>query len=239
PAKKPREDTMKITFYAHASFRLEGDGLTVITDPYTPAKAKFDPINEAADIVLMSSATDDFHSDPSHVLGNPVVVNTLHLPPQGTVVKGLAVKSYPATESLTFDYQSEYGRDPDANALYHFSLGGLRFLHMGDIGTPVPQGHLDVLKDQVDVLLALTGEHATIALDDLDDVIAQIGPRAVIPMHYFSPKGVLKIEPVETFTARLPPERVTKVGASSLTLTPEMLSPKGKPPQIYVLEQSR
>ncbi|MBV8901550.1 MAG: MBL fold metallo-hydrolase, partial [Verrucomicrobia bacterium] len=27
---------MKITFYAHASFRLEADGLTVITDPYTP-----------------------------------------------------------------------------------------------------------------------------------------------------------------------------------------------------------
>jgi len=230
---------MKITFYAHASFRLEGDGLTVITDPYTPAKAKFDPINEAADIVLMSSATDDFHSDPSHVLGNPVVINTLHLPPEGTVVKGLAVKSYPATESLTFDYQSEYGRDPDANALYHFTIGGIRFLHMGDIGTPVPQGHLDVLKDQVDVLLALTGEHATIALDDLDDVIAQIGPRAVIPMHYFSPKGVLKIEPVETFTARLPAHRVTQVGATSLTLTPEMLPPKGQPPQIYVLEQSR
>ncbi len=27
---------MKITFYAHASFRLEADGLAVITDPYTP-----------------------------------------------------------------------------------------------------------------------------------------------------------------------------------------------------------
>ena len=158
---------MKITFYAHASFRLEGDGLTVITDPYSPGKSKFDPINEPADIVLMSSDTDDFHSDPSHVQGNPEVVNTLILPPEGRTVKGLKVKSFPATESLTFDYQTEYGRDPDANALYHFTLGGLRFLHMGDIGTAVPQGHLDALKGQVDVLLALTGAHATIALDDL------------------------------------------------------------------------
>ena len=230
---------MKITFYAHASFRLEGDGLTVITDPYTPARSQFDPINEPADIVLMSSDTDDFHSDPSHVQGNPEVVNTLILPPEGRTVKGLKVKSFPATESLTFDYQSEYGRDPDANALYHFTLGGLRFLHMGDIGTAVPQGHLDALKGQVDVLLALTGAHATIALDDLDDVIAQIGPRAVIPMHYFSPKGVLKIEPVETFTARLPADRVTWVGATSMTLTPDMLPPVGAPPQIYVLNQSR
>ena len=230
---------MKITFYAHASFRLEGDGLTVITDPFTPAISKFDPINEPADIVLMSSATDDFHCDASHVTGTPEVVNTLVLPPEGVTVKGLKVKSFPATESLTFDYQSEYGRDPDANALYHFTLGGLRFLHMGDIGTAIPQGHIDVLKGQVDVLLALTGEHATIALDDLDDAIAQIGPRAVIPMHYFSAKGVLKIEPVETFTARLPADRVTWVGATSMVLTPDMLPPVGAPPQIYVLKQSR
>lgn len=27
---------MKITMYAHASFRLETDGITIITDPYTP-----------------------------------------------------------------------------------------------------------------------------------------------------------------------------------------------------------
>ena len=230
---------MKITFYAHASFRLEGDGLVVITDPFTPAISHFDPINEPADIVLMSSATDDFHCDASHVTGNPEVVNTLVLPPEGITVKGLAVKSFPATESLTFDYQSEYGRDPDANALYHFTLGGLRFLHMGDIGTKVPQGHIDALKGQVDVLLALTGAHATIAMDDLDDAIAQIGPRAVIPMHYFSPKGVLKIEPVETFLNRLPPERVTKVGATSLDLTEGMLPAAGQPPHIWVLEQSR
>ena len=230
---------MKITFYAHASFRLEGDGMVVITDPFTPAISHFDPINEPADIVLMSSATDDFHCDASHVTGNPEVVNTLVLPPEGVTVKGLAVKSFPATESLIFDYQSAYGRDPDANALYHFSLGGLRFLHMGDIGTKVPQGHIDALKGQVDVLLALTGEHATIALDDLDDAIAQIGPRAVIPMHYFSPKGVLKIEPVETFLNRLPAGRVTKVGKTSMDLTPDMLPPAGQPPHIWVLEQSR
>ena len=230
---------MKITFYAHASFRLEGDGLTVITDPFTPSISHFDPINERADIVLMSSATDDFHCDASHITGNPEVVNTLVLPPEGITVKGLKVKSFPATESLIFDYQSAYGRDPDANALYHFTLGGLRFLHMGDIGTAIPQGHIDALKGQVDVLLALTGEHATIALDDLDDAIAQIAPRAVIPMHYYSPKGVLKIEPVETFLNRLPANRITRVGKTSMDLTADMLPAIGQPPHIWVLEQSR
>ncbi len=230
---------MKIKFYAHASFRLEADGVTLITDPYTPGPGNsgFDPIDEPADVVLMSSATDDFHSDPSHVRGQPIVVNTLELPPEGTVVKGVPVRSFPAYESKTFDYRSEFGRDPDANALYHFTLGGLRVLHMGDIGNPVAPDQLEALKGQVDVLLALTGEHATIALDDLDDAIAKIGPRVVIPMHYFSAKGVLKIEPIERFLDRLPPASVTRVGGSELELTPETL-PKDAP-HVYVFEQSR
>ena len=230
---------MKIKFYAHACFRLEADGVTVITDPYTPAPGNsgFDPIDEPADVVLMSSATDDFHSDPSHVRGDPIVVNTLELPPEGTVVKGIPVRSFPAYESRTFDYRSEFGRDPDANALYHFTLGGLRFLHMGDIGNPVAPDQLAALKGQVDVLLALTGEHATIALDDLDAAIATIGPRVVIPMHYFSPKGVLKIEPVDRFLDRLPPESITRVGGPEMELSPETL-PKDAP-HVFVFEQSR
>jgi L-ascorbate metabolism protein UlaG (beta-lactamase superfamily) len=230
---------VKIKFYAHASFRLEADGLVVITDPYTPGPGNsgFDPIEEPADIVIMSSATDDFHSDPSHVRGKPIVINALELPPEGTEVRGTPIRSFPAYESKTFDYQSEFGRDPDANALYRFTLGGLRVLHMGDIGNPVAREHLDALWGQMDVLLALTGEHATIALDDLDDAIKAIGPRVIIPMHYFSPRGVLKIEPVDRFLERFPPESITRVGGPELELTPGSLPDDA--PHIYVLEQSR
>ena len=228
---------MRITFYAHASFRLEADGLVVVTDPYKPALSRFHPIDEPADVVLMSSATDEFHSDPSHVRGEPVVINTLELPPEGTVVRGMPVRAFPAHESHTFDFQAAAGRDPDANALYLFTLGGLRVLHMGDIGNPVDPAQLEALAGQVDILLALTGAHATIALDDLDAAIAAIGPRVVIPMHYFHPRGILRIEPVETFLDRLPPESVTRVGGPTLELTPETLPADS--PHVFVLEQSR
>ena len=226
---------MKITFYAHASFRFEADGTAVVTDPYTPGPngSGFDPIDEPADLVIMSSATDRFHSDPSHVRGAPVVVNALELPPEGTEACGVPIRSFPAYESKTFDF----GRDPDANALYLFKLGGVSVLHMGDIGNPVDPAQLDDLRGKVDLMLALTGEHATIALDDLDHAIAAIGPKAVIPMHYFSPKGVLKIEPVDRFLARIPPDRLTRVGGSTMDLTPDMLPPG--PPRIFVFDESR
>ena len=232
---------MKIKFYAHASFRLETDDLAIITDPYTPAPSNsgFDRIEEEADIVLMSSATDSFHSDPSHVKGNPIVVNTLELPPEGKNIDNkLFVKSYPAWESMTFDYRKEYNRDPDANALYHFELGGIRFLHMGDTGVPVAEEHLKSLEGKVDVLLALAGAHATIALDELDKVIDRLKPKVVIPMHYYSAKGVLKIEPVETFLGHCKPQNVTRVKGSTLELTPATL-PKTNTPHVFVLEQSK
>ena len=56
-------------------------------------------------------------------------------------------------------------------------------------------------------------------------------------MHYYNPRGILPIEPVETFLARVPPGRVTRVGGPSLELTPETLPADA--PHVYVLEQSR
>ncbi len=230
---------MKITFYAHASFRLEVDRLAVVTDPYTPGPkpgSGFDPIDEPADIVVMSSSTDTFHSDPSHIPGDPVVVDALEIPPEGTTVKGLPIRAFPAMESLTFDFQGEFGRHPDANALYLLTLGGLRVLHLGDTGNPIPPEHLDALRGNVDIMLALAGAHATIAYDDLDAAIAAIGPRAIIPMHYYHPRGWLQIEPVDAFLSRYPETMITRVGGPHLELTPATLPPAQ---HIYVLEQSR
>jgi len=225
---------MELTFYAHASFRLVADGVAVITDPYQPGPegSGFAPIDEPADLVIMSSTTDRFHSDPSHILSEPTIVDALALPPEGATVHGVPIHPFPAMENLNYDF----GRDPDANAMYLFTIGGVRVLHMGDIGNPIPPEQLAALRGQVDLLLALAGGRATIALDALDAAIATIGPRVIIPMHYYSPRGVLKILPVDEFLARQPAETIVRVGGPHLTLTPETLPAT---PQIYLLEQSR
>ena len=108
---------------------------------------------------------------------------------------------------------------------------------MGDIGNPVEPAQLDALRGNVDMLFALTGAHATIALDDLDAAIDAIGPRVVVPMHYHSPRGVLDIEPVDIFLARHLADSITWVGGPELELTPESLPAAA--PHIYVLGQSR
>ncbi len=224
---------MRMTFYAHASFRLETPEVSVVTDPYTPGASGFEPIDEPADLVIMSSATDRFHSDPSHVRGDPAVVNALlDVPPDGITMRGVPIRAFPTSESLTFDF----GRDPDANAMYLFTVGGVRVLHMGDVGNAVAPAVLEALAGQVDVLLALAGAHATIALDDLDRAIAAIAPRIVIPMHCWHPRGVLKIEPADRFLQRHPEQMISRRNGPSLTIDPDHL-PATR--QIIVLDQAR
>ena len=67
------------------------------------------------------------------------------------------------------------------------------------------------------MLLALPGAHATIALEDLDQAVAVIAPRIIIPMHYWHPRGVLKIEPVDRFLRRQPEGMSSRHDGTSLT----------------------
>jgi L-ascorbate metabolism protein UlaG (beta-lactamase superfamily) len=149
-----------------------------------------------------------------------------------TTVKGVTIEAFPAMESMTWDF----GRDPEDNAMYHFELDGLRFLHIGDIGNPLADAHLAALAGKVDVMFALAGGNSTIALDDLDAAIQAIQPRVIIPMHYFHPEGRLKILPLTEFLQRYPAEMVTFVGGSEMELTKATLPATQ---HIYVFEQAR
>jgi L-ascorbate metabolism protein UlaG (beta-lactamase superfamily) len=108
--------------------------------------------------------------------------------------------------------------DPKANALYRFELGGLSICHMGDVGTPLADAQLAPLRGRVDVLLALAGAGLTIALPDLDDAIAAIDPKVVVPMHHRTPSLKYVVGPVEDFLARRGGDHVVLHDGSMLKL---------------------
>jgi len=228
---------VRIKFYAHASFRLEGDGLAVITDPYRPEVAKYEPIAEPADIVLLSSHNDLYHCDPTHITGAPTIVNTLALDPAGETIKGVNVRPYPVMEN---SHGTLGPRNPDDNAMYSFTLDGIRVLHMGDIGHALPAEHLQTLKGQVDLMLCLTGDFYTIPLAALDDAIQTIQPKIVIPMHYNNDRCPLEVKPVTEFTKRYPSAQVGWANASTIELNQsDLLSDLSSKMQIVVLDESR
>lgn len=209
---------MQIKWYGHACFLIQGDGVRIVTDPYTPEEAGLAPLREPADVVIMSSDDDSFHSYPAQVPGSPQVLNALEIARQGGAreAAGVRFEAIEAQESLV------HKTDPGPNAMYAFTVGGIRVGHMGDVGNPLTPAQLDFLRG-VDVLLALTGGPVTIELDDLDEALRAARPRIVIPMHYQIPNLRLNILGLEAFTGRYPAEIVDARSTSAIELTPESL----------------
>lgn len=209
---------VRFTWYGHACFRIEGTGVSIVTDPYTPENAGLGRIQEPADAVVMSSALDEAHSCAEAVPGGPVVLNALDAVREPRrLVDGVIVEGVPAMEGF------ERPDEPKANALYRFELAGLRICHMGDVGNPLTEAQLDVLRGRVDVLLALAGAGLVISLPDLDRAIAEIGPSVVIPMHFRTPSLVYNAGPVEDLLERHPNTPQVRHTGSEVSFTPATL----------------
>lgn len=208
---------MDITWYGHACFGISG-GVRIVTDPYTPAVANLRQVPHAADIVIMSSDDDTFHSDAASVPGDPAVLNALAIARSG----GAQMEGAIRFEAIETQESVIHKTDPDANAMYKLTLDGICIAHMGDMGNPLNGAQLEFLRG-ADVLLALTGGPPTIDLDDLATALEALQPRIVIPMHYRIPNLRLNILALDAFTRRFPPEVVSVRPETTLRLTPDRL----------------
>lgn len=187
---------MKITWYGQASFGLESaSGLRIVTDPYDPQTSGFKPFPDAADVIIMSSDNDSFHCN-HHLVPKregAEVINALTVAQKGGSYESHGVV-FKATEAMEHLQHDEH--DPDQNGMYRFSLDGIEFGHMGDMGNAFSDAHMDFFKG-VDVLLALAGGFPVVALEELKRIIDETQPKLVIPMHFrtlcYKPRGMFFI----------------------------------------------
>ena len=218
---------MRITWLAHASFLIEGEGLRIITDPYEPNEVMNLPaITEAADIVVRSSDDDEAHCYVETIPQGFDLVTATDIVERGATVRGIDFTSIWAEES------HEHKVVVRDNALYRFTLEGIRITHMGDVGNPLDEQQLQALEG-TDVLLALAGGPPTIELKDLQKVIEHVKPKVVIPMHYRIPGPRFFMLPVTEFTSLFDSEDVVWPESNVLELSKETL-PKNT--RIVVLQ---
>lgn len=210
---------MKLKWYGHASFLVTADdGTTIITDPYTPETSGYKPIPDAPDIVVISSDNDLFHCRADLIQGNPIVINALTVAQNGGLrtEKGIDIHTIQAMEA-----EDHREHDPDQNGMYRFSVDGISVGHMGDIGNPLTPEQIAFFKD-VDILLALTGGHPVLELDELKDAIEGAKPKIVVPMHFrtlrYKPRNQYWIEP---FLELFPDEQVDFACDYEVSLTPD------------------
>lgn len=190
---------MELSWLGHACFRLRGKEVTVVTDPVGPQVGYTLPRGLNAQIVTVS------HDHPGHnnlaaVGGNPRVVRG---PGEYEIQDVLitAIASY---------HDAERGKKLGRNTIYLLHMDDLQICHLGDLGHPLTEEQQEEMSD-VDVLLLPVGGNHTINAAQAVEVISQIEPKIVIPMHYATPATQGKVEgldPVEKFCREMGIEAV-------------------------------
>lgn len=216
---------MKIQWYAHACFRIETQGKTIVMDPYTPHKAGFRDIEDPADLVVRSSDDDSAHANAAMFPGADVMTMT-HVPAEGNVWRDIRFRPIPAQESLLHKVA------PGDNALYRFIADGVDIIHFGDVGNPLEAWQLDRMRG-CDVVLVPVGGPPTIELDDLHAALDELQPRIAIPMHYQLPGCKFpQMQDVTEFTDRYAPAAVKHVADACIELTRADLPDT---PQVWIM----
>jgi L-ascorbate metabolism protein UlaG (beta-lactamase superfamily) len=166
---------MIITWQGHSCFKIQDkvgtDGVTVVTDPFDKAIGLKVP-NFEADIVTVSHDHHD-HSNVEALRGNPFVIKSA-----GEYdVKGILV------EGVTSFHDKEHGKERGTNIIYRIEVDGVSIVHLGDLGHKLENKQLERLGG-TDILLIPVGGRYTLDAAAAVEVISQIEPRIIIPMHY-------------------------------------------------------
>lgn len=215
---------MDITPLGHASFKIRGKSVTIITDPFSSDSVglKF-PKNVEAQIVTVSHQHED-HNQADQIGGNPYIVNG----PGEYEISGVRI------EGLSTFHDTEKGASRGRNTVYYIQLDRVNILHVGDLGHPLSSGDIERIGD-IDILFVPVGGVYTITAKQAVDLVHEIEPAVVIPMHYkrdgLNPKLFGELQPVTDFLKEIGKEGI--VPQNKLSVTKDKLPEEM---QVVVLE---
>jgi L-ascorbate metabolism protein UlaG (beta-lactamase superfamily) len=194
---------MEITYLGHSSFRIKGKKSIIVTDPYDQSVG-FKMPRVTADIVTVSHHHHD-HDYLAGVKGTtksevPFVIDG----PGEYEVRGVSIFG------IASYHDQSHGTQRGENTIYLITLDGLHLAHLGDLGHKLTEEQLVELNG-VDILFIPVGGTFTIDARQAIEVIGQIEPSIVIPMHYLTqemkPDFGIKLT-VEDFLKALGEEKI-------------------------------
>ncbi len=197
---------MDISWLGHSCFRIRGSHATIITDPYSPDLG-YSLGKPAAHIVTVS------HQHPGHsytqgVSGEPrQVTRPGEYEISGVLIIGMA----------TF-HDEEKGSKRGKNLIYLMEIDEISVCHLGDLGHILTTEQVEEIAD-VDVLLIPVGGVSTIDAPKAAEVVRQLEPKVVVPMHYKTKALNRELEPVDRFLKEMGVKEVNSQSKLSLTKT--------------------
>jgi L-ascorbate metabolism protein UlaG (beta-lactamase superfamily) len=202
-----------LTFLGHSSFKIKGKKLAILIDPSSqePGVKKK---KEEVDIVLLTQKENPYHSDLSWVSGKDgreafVISGPGEYEIFGCQILGIAQEVKESPESKA-----------SKNTIYQIKLDDFFFLHMGSQAKKLDREDVEEFSN-VEILMIPVGGAWVLEPEEATEVIAQLEPKIVIPMHYLEDNSNLPLKGVEKFLTQVGAE--AKVPLDKLSLTREKL----------------
>jgi L-ascorbate metabolism protein UlaG (beta-lactamase superfamily) len=209
---------MDINWLGHSCFRIKGRNATIVTDPYPPDLG-YSLGKLSAEIVTVS------HQHPGHsytrgVSGDPRLVRGPgEYEISGVLIIGVA----------TF-HDNDKGAKRGKNTVYLMDVDGVSVCHLGDLGHVLTADQVEQI-EEADVLLLPVGGVSTISAAVAAEVVRQLEPKVVVPMHYRTDALNKGLSTVDGFLKEMGLKETTSQPKLTLTRTTLPLTT-----QVVVLE---
>lgn len=185
---------MIITWQGQSCFKIQDkvgtDGLTLTTDPFDKETGLKVP-NFEADIVTVSHDHHD-HNNVSSLRGDAFVVDT----PGEYDYKNVLI------QGIDSYHDDKKGEERGKNTIFRIEMDDLSICHLGDLGHSLDDEQLSKLSG-IDILFVPVGGKYTLDAKKAVEVVSQIEPRIVIPMHYKVDGLKIDVDSVESFIKEL------------------------------------
>ncbi|MDD4901962.1 MAG: MBL fold metallo-hydrolase [Patescibacteria group bacterium] len=185
---------MMISYLGQSCFKLQDklgpEGVTLVTDPFDKELGLKVP-NFEADIVTVSHQHHN-HNNAAALRGNPFIIDT----PGEYDIKNVMV------QGIKTWHDAKGGAERGENIVYRIEMDDLTIVHLGDLGHILTDEQLEQL-DDVDILFIPVGGKVTLDAKAAVEVIGQLEPRIVIPMHYKLSGAKADLDAVEKFIKEL------------------------------------
>ncbi len=231
-AALPAQEWVRVEWFGHSCFRLIlKDGYRVVFDPMNQGRMRY-TLPDSADIVLMTHDHFDHNNwKPLNAEANymangrePEFKLMTKKKKLEALVEGVVKAHEEKVEFYTVPswHDDSGGKERGANGIICLQTAGIRFVHLGDLGTLLDSAQIADI-GPVDVLFIPVGGKYTIDDAEAEVVCRQLSPKLVFPMHFHTERlGTgLGLKKLEDFLYRC--DRIRLVADFTLILTPANL----------------
>ncbi|MBU1032184.1 MBL fold metallo-hydrolase [Patescibacteria group bacterium] len=213
---------MDIYWYGQACFKLKGKKAAIVIDPYDPDFTGLKLPKLSADTVLVTHSHNDHNNAKAveSLQGKPMVFDRPgEYEVSGAVITGIS----------SFHDNCE-GAERGANTIFHLLFDNLDIVHLGDLGQAKLTEEQVAQIGGADILLIPVGGIYTINAKIASDIVSQLEPKIIIPMHYKIEGLKLELNGVDNFLKEMGAENI--IPQPKLSISKEKLPEE---PQVILL----